>query len=106
MPKTAVPIVARSRLSAAADLVEPGVDGLVVDGTAEAFAAAIADLLDHPASLDRLSAAARATGASRGWDDRAAELERVYADLATRRRFRPIRIPGGAAAEPHRSAGT
>jgi glycosyltransferase involved in cell wall biosynthesis len=102
----AVPIVARSRLSAAADLVEPGVDGLVVDGTVEAFAAAIADLLDHPASLDRLSAAARATGASRGWDDRAAELERVYADLATRRRFRPIRIPGGPAAEPHRSAGT
>jgi glycosyltransferase involved in cell wall biosynthesis len=87
----AVPIVARSRLSAAADLVEPGVDGLVVNGTVEAFAAAIADLLDHPASLDRVSAAARATAASRGWDDRAAELERVYAGLVLGRRPRARR---------------
>ena len=102
----AVPIVARSRLSAAPDLVEPGVDGLVVDGTVEAFASAIADLLDHPGSLERVSAAARATGASRGWDDRAAELERVYASLVLRRVPPPIRIPGGATAEPHRSAGT
>jgi len=87
----AVPIVARSRLSAAADLVQPGVDGLVVDGTPEAFAVAIADLLDHPASLDRVSTAARATGASRGWDDRAAELERVYATLVLDRRPRARR---------------
>ncbi|HTK44066.1 MAG TPA: glycosyltransferase [Patescibacteria group bacterium] len=87
----AVPIVARSRLSAAADLVEPGVDGLVVDGTVEAFAEAIADLLDHPASLDRVSAAARATGARRGWDDRAVELERIYASLVVGRRPRARR---------------
>src|SRR6185295_9321984 len=38
----AVPIVARSPLSAAADLVEDGIDGLIVDGSAEGFADAIA----------------------------------------------------------------
>src|SRR5207244_10473436 len=39
----AVPIVARGRMSAAADLVQHGVDGFVVDGTVAAFAAAIGD---------------------------------------------------------------
>jgi glycosyltransferase involved in cell wall biosynthesis len=79
----AVPIVARSPLSAAPDLVEHGVDGLVVDGTVEAFAGAIAELLDHPGQLDLLSAAARTTAAGRGWDDRAADMERIYANLVT-----------------------
>jgi L-malate glycosyltransferase len=102
----AVPIVARSPLSAATDLVEPGIDGLVLDGTAEAFAAAIAALLDDPSSLERVSAAARATGAKRGWDERAAELERVYVDLAMRRQRRAVRLPAREAAEARRSVGT
>jgi len=70
----AVPIVARSPLSAAPDLVEDGIDGLIVDGSAEGFADAIADLLDHPGSLQRLSQAARATAEGRGWDGRAADM--------------------------------
>jgi len=102
----AVPVVARGRLSAASDLVEPGVDGLVVDGTAEAFAAAIADLLDHPGSLDRVSAGARATAAGRGWDERAADMERVYTDVALRRQPRPLRVRSGQTAEAGRGAGT
>ena len=102
----AVPIVARGRLSAAADLVEHGVDGFVVDGTVEAFAAAIGDLLDHPGSLGRLSAAAAAAAAHRGWDERAAEVERVYADLAMRRLAPSREVSGGQAAEARRTAGT
>jgi glycosyltransferase involved in cell wall biosynthesis len=77
-----VPIVARSPLSAAPDLVEDGVDGLVVDGTAEAFAAAIEALLAAPARRDGLAAGARATAAGRGWDARAVEMERIYVRLA------------------------
>jgi glycosyltransferase involved in cell wall biosynthesis len=96
----AVPIVARGPLSAASELVEPGVDGLVVDGTVEALAAAIADLLDHPASLDRLAKAARSTGARRGWDERAAELEQVYGRLvASPRSGRATAADGGRPAE-------
>lgn len=104
----AVPIVARSPLSAAPDLVEHGSDGLVVDGTSDAFANAIADLLDHPGSLERLSAAARATAAGRGWDARAVDVERVYVDLVAGRRARRFRIPdAGRRAEARRwGAGT
>jgi glycosyltransferase involved in cell wall biosynthesis len=90
----AVPLVARSPLSAASDLVRDGVDGLVVDGSAEAYARAIEHLLDDPGRLERLSAAARQTGATRGWDARAAEIERIYIDLVARRRPRGLRIPG------------
>jgi glycosyltransferase involved in cell wall biosynthesis len=101
----AVPVVARSPLSAAADLVEHGVDGLVVEGTVDAFANAIADLLGHQLSLDRLSAAARLTAAGRGWDARAADVERVYVDLGVGRRARRPWPPEAARAAEARSWG-
>ena len=96
----AVPIVARSPLSAAADLVEDGIDGLIVEGSPQAFAAGIGDLLDHPESLGRLTLAARVTAEGRGWDARAAEMEGVYVDLVARRgAHRPVRSQAGRAAE-------
>jgi L-malate glycosyltransferase len=101
----AVPVVAQSPLSAAPDLVQHGVDGLVVEGTVEAMASAIADLLDHPQSVARLSAAARSTAAGRGWDARAADVERVYVDLVATRRARRFRILERGSATEARSWG-
>jgi glycosyltransferase involved in cell wall biosynthesis len=94
----AVPIVARGPLSAAPDLVADGVDGLLVEGTPEAFAAAIDALLEAPDRLERLAAAARHTAAGRGWDDRAAEMERIYVRLATRSESNLIRARSGSKA--------
>lgn len=101
----AIPVVARSPLSAAPDLVEDGVDGVIVDGTAEAFAAAIGGLLDHPGQVDRLAAAAQAAAARRSWDDRVTDLERVYAGLVLVRRTRTRRQAGGGQAAEARNWG-
>jgi glycosyltransferase involved in cell wall biosynthesis len=98
----AVPIVARSPLSAAADLVVDGVDGLVVDGSADAFAHAIAGLLDDPDRLETLSHGAQAAAASRGWDDRAAELEDVYLGVVASRRPKSARLLEAARASEAR----
>jgi glycosyltransferase involved in cell wall biosynthesis len=103
----AVPVVAQSPLSAAPDLIDNGVDGLVVDSSPEAFASAIGRLLDDPAELERLSSAARNTAATRGWNDRAADMERVYVAVAAGRR-RKARTGGRkrAAELLHRAART
>lgn len=73
-----VPVVVRSPYSAASDLVRHDVDGLVVEPSASAIAGAIRNLLANPARLERLAAAARATGAARDWDGVAERMERVY----------------------------
>ena len=73
-----VPVVVRSAYSGASDLVRDGVDGVIVEPTAEALAAAIRVLLADPARLARLASAARATGAARDWDGVAERTERVY----------------------------
>jgi glycosyltransferase involved in cell wall biosynthesis len=94
----AVPVVTRGPLTAAPDLVRDGRDGLVVDPTVEALAAAIEGLLRDRRTLARLSAAARATAAGRGWDERAAEMEQVYIDVVTARRGLGFSRDGGPAA--------
>jgi L-malate glycosyltransferase len=88
----AVPVVVRGPHSAATELVRDGVDGLVVDPTAEALAAGIAALLADPARRVRMARAARETGASRSWDAVAARTEELYREL----------VAGGQATEPVR----
>ena len=73
-----VPIVARSPFSGATDLVRDDLDGAIVEPTAGSLAAAIGELLADQGRLERLSGAARATGAARDWDAVAARMERVY----------------------------
>lgn len=80
-----VPVIARSPLSAAPDLVTHGHDGVVSGPTPDAFATAIGGLLADPAGLAWMSSAARRTAAGRGWDDRAADMERIYAGLVADR---------------------
>lgn len=77
----AVPIVARGPFSAAPDLVRDGVDGLVVEPTAAAFADAIDGLLGNAGRLAGMAAAARDIGASRSWDLVAERVERLYLEL-------------------------
>ena len=96
----AVPIVIRSALNAATDLIRNGEDGLVSDASVLQLARAIAGLLGDRPRLARLSAAARDTAAGRGWDDRAAEMEHVYANVVAARR----RSGSLAAADPQREA--
>jgi len=76
-----VPIVARGPFTAAPDLVVDGVDGLVVEPSAPAFADALTALLADGARLEALSLAARHSGAARDWDGRARDMEQVYTDL-------------------------
>jgi glycosyltransferase involved in cell wall biosynthesis len=96
-----VPIVTRSELSAAPHLVRPGIDGLVVEPTVAAIAEAIGGLLDDPAGRTAMAAAARRSASARGWDDRVAEMEGIYADLVAGRRRsafdrEPTRAPASA----------
>jgi len=98
----AVPIVARSPLSAATELVADGVDGVVAEGGADEFAHVIAGLLADPDRLETLSVAARAAAASRGWDDRATELEDVYLGVVASRRPRSARLLEAARASEAR----
>ena len=77
----AVPVVVSSPFSAATDLVDDGVDGLVVEPTAAALADGIGALLAGPAHLERMAAAARETGAGRSWDAVADRMERMYGKL-------------------------
>lgn len=86
-----VPIVARSELSAAPDLVRDGVDGVIVQPEGAAIADAIDRLLADPAERRRMAAAARLVAATRGWEDRVADMERVYAELIEQRGSRKAR---------------
>jgi len=73
-----VPVVARSVLSAATDLVVDGEDGVLCDPTVDGFAAALASVLGDERRRRRLARAAARSAERRGWDDRALEMERIY----------------------------
>ncbi|HEX7171127.1 MAG TPA: glycosyltransferase family 4 protein [Candidatus Limnocylindria bacterium] len=77
----AVPVVVSSPFSGATDLVNDGVDGVVVEPTAAGLADGIGALLADPARLGRMAAAARETGAGRSWDAVADRMERIYGEL-------------------------
>ncbi len=81
-----VPVVVRSPLSAASDLIDDGTDGLICDPTPESLAAALGALLEDPDRLAQLSRAARVSGSLRGWGDRAEDMERIYLDLTSSHR--------------------
>ncbi|HEX2575730.1 MAG TPA: glycosyltransferase, partial [Aquihabitans sp.] len=66
-------------------LVEHGRTGLLVDGRdPQAFAAAVASVLDRPAYAERLGEAAAERARGYTWSTAAARLRRIYGDLATR----------------------
>ena len=75
-----VPVVVRSPFSAAPDLVRDGIDGLVVEPTADSLAEAIASLLADGTRLTELSVAATlaGAGADRDWDHLATQMEQIY----------------------------
>ncbi len=78
----AVPIVARSPMSGAPALVRDGVDGMVCEPSAIAFAAAIEALLADPARRARMSAAARQAAGAYDWNIAAEHMARIYDSLA------------------------
>lgn len=78
----AVPVVVRSVLSAAPDLIHDGSDGLIVDATTTALAAGINELLADPQQLETMRAAAIESAGQLGWDAIAARVEEVYLKLA------------------------
>jgi glycosyltransferase involved in cell wall biosynthesis len=86
-----VPAVA-TRVGAIPDLVEDGVDGMLIEPrSAAALAAAICRLAGDRPALESMSAAARATISARYSIDRlAVELYGVYADLCVRATNRRI----------------
>ncbi|MBA2700317.1 MAG: glycosyltransferase family 4 protein [Chloroflexi bacterium] len=81
-----VPVVTRSPLSAAPDLVTDGRDGLICDPTVDGLAGALGSLLADPERLARMALAARQSADERGWDSRAMDMERIYREVALRRR--------------------
>jgi glycosyltransferase involved in cell wall biosynthesis len=82
----AVPVVVRSPMSAAPDLVHDGVDGVVVDPTGESIAGAITGLLTQPERLQAMRAAALESAQRRGWEVVAAQMETIYTDAVAARR--------------------
>jgi glycosyltransferase involved in cell wall biosynthesis len=86
-----VPAIA-TRVGAIPDLVEDGIDGMLIEPrSAPALAGAICRLAGDRLALSRMSAAARATVTARYSIDRlAVELCRVYADLSARAASRRI----------------
>jgi L-malate glycosyltransferase len=77
----AVPVVVRGEFSAASELVRDGVDGLLVEPSAEALADGIGTLLGDPARRERMASAAREAGAGRSWDAAAERMEQLYREL-------------------------
>ena len=76
------PVVVRGSHSAAADLIQPGVDGLVCEGQPQSLATALGSLLQHPELRSQLSAGARAAAAAFDWNVTATKAERLYQRLA------------------------
>jgi glycosyltransferase involved in cell wall biosynthesis len=87
----AVPVVVRSPFSAAPDLVNDGVDGLVVEATADAIADAVESLLTDARLQVELSNSARVTGASRDWNAIAERIESIYLGEGTVAEPQPAR---------------
>jgi len=73
-----VPIVVRSRTSAAPELVRDGVDGFITDPTPAGIATAIEQALADPGRLSHMAGAARAVGVERDWDRLALGIEAIY----------------------------
>jgi glycosyltransferase involved in cell wall biosynthesis len=96
-----VPVVARSPMSAATDLIADGVDGLICEPTPEALAAAIRGLLGDPRRRRRLASAARSSAKAQDWDQRADAMEAIYRDVVAARAARR-----GSHAAAHRLART
>jgi glycosyltransferase involved in cell wall biosynthesis len=99
----AIPIVARSPLSAAPDLVRDGIDGVVCDPTPDAFASTVEDLLARPDRISAMRQAAREAALALDWSRSAAAMDEVYRSLTgTPGRVttapRPIEADGGAGA--------
>ena len=68
----------RTPFSAAPDLVRDGVDGVVVEPSADAIANAVEALLADERLSAELSAAARIAGAARDWHAIATRMESIY----------------------------
>jgi glycosyltransferase involved in cell wall biosynthesis len=79
-----VPVVARGPMSAAAALIEDGVDGVLCDPDPTSMAEALAGLLADPARLAAMSRAARRTAQRYDWDLLADRMEQVYLSAARR----------------------
>ncbi|MEK6720147.1 MAG: glycosyltransferase family 4 protein [Chloroflexota bacterium] len=99
-----VPVVVRSPLSAAPDLVSDGQDGVVCEPTVAGLSDALGGLLAEPARLARMARAARRSAATRGWDDRALDMEQIYLHAVAARRHGFT--TGPVAAEPAVAVGT
>ena len=113
-----VPVVVRSPLSAAPELVSDGVDGVICEPTAGGIAEALNGLLVDEPLRRRMARAAEGAAAGRGWDARATEMEAVYLKLVAARGPRRSRgglrrpsapdvvpAPGRTTAEPARQLG-
>jgi len=64
---------------------------VIVQPEGAAIADAIDRLLADPAERRRMAGAARLVAATRGWEDRVADMERVYAELIEQRGSRKAR---------------
>jgi glycosyltransferase involved in cell wall biosynthesis len=95
-----VPVVANGPFTAAPELVTPGVDGLVCEPTADAFAEATGGLLGDAIQRRELARAALAAGRRQSWDDRAAEMETVFRDLVASPRVERQAVSPVLAEEP------
>jgi glycosyltransferase involved in cell wall biosynthesis len=92
-----VPVVVRSVASAAPDLVRDGVDGVLVDATAEALADGIASVLNDAGRMRTLAENARHAGMTRDWDVLAARMEAIYrGEAAAELVVEPAGDPAGA----------
>ncbi|HYK94684.1 MAG TPA: glycosyltransferase family 4 protein [Candidatus Dormibacteraeota bacterium] len=80
----AIPIVTTGPATAAPSLIQDGVDGLIVDATPEAIAAAVATLLDAPERRAKMRAAAAVAARAASWDAVAGEMLAVYRSVARR----------------------
>lgn len=78
-----VPVVVRSPMSAASDLVRDGVDGTICEPTVKGIATAVSGLLLDPARLATMSSAAAAAAERWSWDRIAGEMEALYLRAAT-----------------------
>jgi UDP-glucose:(heptosyl)LPS alpha-1,3-glucosyltransferase len=94
-----LPVVA-SRAAGAAELIDHGTDGLVVDDPWDpaALAAAIGSLVGDAALRSRLGGAARQKAERYTWDETARRTMAVYQEVVAERGTRPMGEPGAAQA--------
>jgi L-malate glycosyltransferase len=81
----AVPVVARSPLSAASDLVRDGIDGVVFEPTPGALARALRELLADPERRGAMRERAREAAVGRDWRVVADRMEAIYRSAVSRR---------------------